>query len=227
MSINRDLINRSSQLAVLPPNIGLTGIDSWSVVRQISPVDVKGNAAARKAAFVNSIKTHEHGYSRAAAAMGTHYLVIVDTSDALLVSDIQRVQDDRDVGSQLQARQYSSHQLCQTAACPWGAYPVLTQGLRYKAKRIEVKSGASLSLQMHHHRNEHWSVASGVSEVTNGERVFTLQANESTCISAEHKHRLTKPGQETLVMIGVPSGNYLGEHDTVRFEDHYGRTHTS
>ena len=100
----------------------------------------------------------------------------------------------------------------------------MNEGPRYKVKRIEVKPGASLSLQMHHHRNEHWIVVSGVAEVTNGERVFMLPANESTYIPAEQKHRLTNPGQEMLVMIEVQSGGYLGEDDIVRFEDQYGRT---
>jgi mannose-1-phosphate guanylyltransferase len=141
------------------------------------------------------------------------------------VSDVNHVQDVRDVVSQLKARQHPAFQLHQTVARPWGTYTVLNEGPRYKVKRIEVKPGASLSLQMHHHRNEHWIVVSGVAEVTNGERLITLQANESTYIPAEHKHRLTNPGQDLLVMIEVQSGSYLGEDDIVRFEDQYGRTH--
>jgi mannose-1-phosphate guanylyltransferase len=142
----------------------------------------------------------------------------------LLVCDAAQVQDVRDVVGQLKARKHPAYQLHQTVARPLGTYTILNEGPRYKAKRIEVKPGASLSLQMHHHRNEHWIVVSGVAEVTNGDQIITLQANESTYIPALNKHRLTNPGNSLLVMIEVQSGGYLGEDDIVRFEDIYGRT---
>lgn len=224
ISIDHALMERSSHVAVVPADMGWTDIGSWSAVRQLAPADTQGNAATTETVFVNSTNTYVHGDGRVVATVGTHNLIIVDTPDALLVCDIDHVQDVRDVVSQLKRRQHPAYQLHQTVARPWGTYTVLNEGPRYKAKRIEVKPGASLSLQMHHQRNEHWIVVSGVAEVTNGERVFMLHANESTYIPAEHKHRLTNPGQDMLVMIEVQSGDYLGEDDIVRFEDKYGRT---
>lgn len=224
ISIDHALMEHSSLVAVVPADMGWTDIGSWSAVRQLVPADAKGNATTTESVFVNSTNTYVHGDGRVVATVGTNNLIIVDTPDALLVCDVNQVQDVRDVVRQLKARQHPAYQLHQNVARPWGTYTVLNEGPGYKAKRIEVKPGASLSLQMHHHRNEHWIVVSGVAEVTNGERVFTLKANESTYIPAEHKHRLTNPGQETLVMIEIQSGDYLGEDDIVRFEDHYGRT---
>lgn len=225
ISIDHALMERSQRVAVVPADIGWTDIGSWSAVRQLTNPDEQGNACTTEAVFIKSTNTYVHGDGRVVATVGTHNLIIVDTPDALLVSDVNHVQDVRDVVSQLKARQHPAFQLHQTVSRPWGMYTVLNQGPRYKVKRIEVKPGASLSLQMHHHRNEHWVVVSGVAEVTNGERLITLQANESTYIPAEHKHRLTNPGQDLLVMIEVQSGSYLGEDDIVRFEDQYGRTH--
>jgi len=227
ISIDHALMESSKRVAVVPADMGWTDIGSWSAVSQLTTADEQGNACTSEAVFIKSTNTYVHGDGRVVATVGTNNLIIVDTPDALLVCDAAQVQDVRDVVSQLKARHHPAYQLHQTVARPWGTYTVLNEGPRYKAKRIEVKPGASLSLQMHHHRNEHWIVVSGVAEVTNGERVFMLQANESTYIPAEHKHRLTNPGQEMLVMIEVQSGSYLGEDDIVRFEDQYGRTHTS
>ena len=123
----------------------------------------------------------------------------------------------------LKEQGHETHKLHRTAHRPWGTYTVLEEGLNFKIKRIEVKPGASLSLQMHHHRSEHWIVVSGTAKVLNDEQEFTLKINESTFIPAEHKHRLENTGSELLVMIEVQTGNYLGEDDIVRFQDVYGR----
>lgn len=225
ISIDHALMEKSSRVAVVPADIGWSDIGSWTAVRDLTAADGQGNRSTGDALFIDSDNTFVHGDGRLVATVGTRDIVIVDTADALLVADAKRVQDVREVVSVLKQRNHPAYQLHQTVARPWGTYTVLGEGERYKLKRIEVLPGASLSLQMHHHRNEHWIVVSGVAEVTNGDRVFTLQSNESTYIPAGHRHRLTNPGEEVLIMIEVQSGSYLGEDDIVRFEDKYGRTH--
>lgn len=149
--------------------------------------------------------------------------LLVDTPDALLVASKSSAQDVKHLYAELKSRGHDSYKLHRTVHRPWGTYTVLEEGSRYKIKRIEVKPGASLSLQMHHHRSEHWIVVSGMAHVVNGEQELLVAANESTYIPAGHKHRLNNPGVLNLVMIEVQSGEYLGEDDIVRFEDHYGR----
>jgi mannose-1-phosphate guanylyltransferase len=209
---------------VVPADIGWSDIGSWTAVRDLTLPDERNNRSTSETVFIDSDNTYVHGGKRLIATVGTRNLVIIDTPDALLVSDADRVQDVREVVGLLKERQHPAYQLHQTVARPWGTYTVLGEGERYKLKRIEVQPGASLSLQMHHHRNEHWIVVSGVAEVTNGDRTLTLNTNESTYIPAEHRHRLTNKGPDLLVMIEVQSGTYLGEDDIVRFEDKYGRT---
>ena len=150
-------------------------------------------------------------------------LIVVDTADALLVAHRDKAQDVKNIVCELQRRNHEAHLLHQTVYRPWGSYTTLEEGERFKIKRIEVKPGASLSLQMHHHRSEHWIVVSGMAKVNNDDSEYFLRANESTFILAGHKHRLTNPGMTPLVLIEVQSGDYLGEDDIVRFEDDYGR----
>ena len=161
--------------------------------------------------------------SRAVATLGVENLLIVDTPDALLVADKSRHQDVKKVVETLKAQGSELVNFHPTVHRPWGTYTVLEDSAGYKIKRIEVKPGASLSLQMHHHRSEHWIVVSGTAEVTNGENVFLVRKNESTYIPAGNKHRLVNPGVMNLVMIEVQSGDYLEEDDIVRFDDMYGR----
>ncbi len=160
---------------------------------------------------------------RIIGAVGVDNLIVIDTPDALLVVNRDRAQDVRHIYSELKARGHEAHKLHRTVHRPWGTYTVLEEGARFKIKRIEVKPGASLSLQMHHHRSEHWIVVSGMAKVVNGDRELFVSTNESTYIPAGHKHRLENPGVVDLVMIEVQSGEYLGEDDIVRFEDVYGR----
>jgi mannose-1-phosphate guanylyltransferase len=150
-------------------------------------------------------------------------LIIVDTADALLVADRSRSQDVKRVVEQLKLLKHETVKLHRTVSRPWGSYTVLEEGEGFKIKRIVVKPDQSLSLQMHHHRSEHWVVVSGVAKVTNGEQVLILNRNQSTYIPAGNKHRLENPGLLDLVMIEVQSGDYLGEDDIVRYEDAYGR----
>jgi len=160
---------------------------------------------------------------RLVAAVGVDSLMIVDTPDALLVAHQDRVQDVKKAAQQLKLAQHPTHLLHRTVVRPWGTYTVLEEGQGFKIKRIVVKPGASLSLQMHYHRSEHWIVVSGTAMVVNGEQESLVRTNESTFIPAGHKHRLENPGRVDLVMIEVQSGSYLGEDDIVRFEDKYGR----
>jgi mannose-1-phosphate guanylyltransferase len=148
---------------------------------------------------------------------------VIDTPDALLVANRSSTQDVKQLFSQLKASGHEAHKLHRTVHRPWGTYSVLEEGQNFKIKRIEVKPSASLSLQMHRHRSEHWIVVKGTAHVVNGEQQLTLQTNQSTYIPAGHKHRLSNPGTTDLVMIEVQSGDYLGEDDIVRFEDQYGR----
>ncbi len=144
-------------------------------------------------------------------------------ADALLIAHAERAQDVRQVVKQLKASEHDAYRLHRTVSRPWGTYTVLEEGPRFKIKRIVVKPGAALSLQMHHHRSEHWVVVQGMVRVVNGGEPRLVSANESTFIPAGHKHRLENPGVIDLVMIEVQSGEYLGEDDIVRFEDQYGR----
>jgi mannose-1-phosphate guanylyltransferase/mannose-6-phosphate isomerase len=148
----------------------------------------------------------------------------VDTPDAVLVAHKDRTQDVRRVTERLKASGHPSYRLHNTVHRPWGTYTILEQGRGFKIKRIVVKAGHALSLQMHHRRSEHWVVVSGVAEVVNGDKTLRVGPNESTFIPAGHKHRLSNPGGDDLVIIEAQIGDYLEEDDIVRFEDTYGRT---
>ncbi len=160
---------------------------------------------------------------RLVGGVGLKDLIIIDTPDALLIADGKRSQDVKLIAQELKRQGHDAYRLHRTVTRPWGTYTVLEEGKRFKIKRIVVKPDASLSLQMHHHRSEHWIVVSGMARVTNGENEFLLDTNESTFIKPGKTHRLVNPGVIDLVMIEVQSGEYLGEDDIVRFTDIYGR----
>jgi mannose-1-phosphate guanylyltransferase len=223
ISIDYALMERSGKVAVVACDIGWSDIGSWSAISDLVPVDENGNGAVGEVVLHDSSGCYVQSHDRVVCAVGIHDQIIVDTPDALLVVDRSRVQDVKAVVSQLKARAHDTYKTHRTVHRPWGTYTVIEEGPRFKIKRIEVKTKASLSLQMHYHRSEHWIVVSGVAKVVNGEREFLVQTNESTFIPAGHKHRLENPGVTPLVMIEVQSGEYLGEDDIVRFEDHYGR----
>jgi mannose-1-phosphate guanylyltransferase / mannose-6-phosphate isomerase len=155
--------------------------------------------------------------------IGLHDVVVVETPDAVLVADRSRSQDVKNIVGQLQQAGRSEPSLHRQVHRPWGWYDSIDSGTRFQVKRIMVKPGASLSLQKHHHRAEHWIVVSGTAEVTNGDQVILLGENQSTYIPLGQVHRLANPGKVPLEIIEVQSGSYLGEDDIVRFEDHYGR----
>lgn len=223
ISIDYAVMERSQQVAVIPSDFGWSDIGSWNAVKELVQPDVANNRAIGEAVFVDSRNTFIQSDGRLVATVGVDNLMIIDTSDALLVAEADRAQDVKEVVAELKKQRHEAYRMHRTVARPWGAYTVLEEGPNFKIKRIEVKPGASLSLQMHHHRSEHWIVVSGMARVINGEHDFLVRVNESTYIPAGHKHRLENPGVLDLVMIEVQSGEYLGEDDIVRFQDNYGR----
>lgn len=223
ISIDYAVMERSSQVAVVPSDFGWSDIGSWSAIRELVRPDETNNRAVGDVIFVDSRNTFIQSEDRLVAAVGVDNLMIIDTPDALLVAHPDKAQDVKKVVAQLKLQQHDAYKLHRTVSRPWGTYTVLEEGSRFKIKRIEVKPGASLSLQMHHHRSEHWIVVSGMARVVNGDRELFVGANESTYIPAGHKHRLENPGVLDLVMIEVQSGEYLGENDIVRLQDDYGR----
>ncbi|MDO8776338.1 MAG: mannose-1-phosphate guanylyltransferase/mannose-6-phosphate isomerase [Burkholderiaceae bacterium] len=222
-SIDYAVMEKSRNVAVVPCSIGWSDIGSWSAVGDLTAPDGKGNRIEGEVQLHDVNNCYIQSNERMVGAVGVNNLIIVDTPDALLVVDRSRAQDVKHVYASLKAQGHDAHRLHRTVHRPWGTYTVLEEGRNFKIKRIEVKPGASLSLQMHHHRSEHWVVVSGTAKVTNGDHEILVRANESTYIPAGHKHRLENPGVVDVVMIEVQSGEYLGEDDIVRFQDNYGR----
>ena len=222
-SLDYALMEKSAVVSVVPCDIGWSDIGSWDALGDLVEGDAQGNRVEGEA-VLHDVSGCYIRSARTVGAVGIEDLLIVDTPDALLVAQRSRAQDVKHIFNRLKALDHDAHKLHRTVHRPWGTYTVLEEGPGFKIKRIEVKPGASLSLQMHHHRSEHWIVVSGTAKVVNGEREMTVATNESTFIPATHKHRLENPTTEPLVMIEVQSGSYLGEDDIVRFADHYGRS---
>ena len=223
-SVDFAVMEKSDAVSVVPCDIGWSDIGSWSAIGELTPADEQGNRIEGEALLHDSTDCYIRSEDRLVTTVGVKDLIIVDTSDALLVADRHRAQDVKYIFTVLKAKGHETHKLHRTVHRPWGTYTVLEEGERFKIKRIVVKPGASLSLQMHHHRSEHWIVVSGTATVVNGDKEVMLRTNESTYIPAGHKHRLHNPGLLELVMIEVQSGEYLGEDDIVRFQDNYGRS---
>ncbi len=203
---------------------GWNDLGAWEAVWQVADKDAQGNASTGDVIVNDSRNTLVHATSRLVGAVGLDNVVIVETPDAVLVADRERSQEVKKIVQQLGAEQRGEHALHRKVHRPWGWYDSIDQGPRHQVKRIMVKPGASLSLQMHHHRAEHWIVVSGTAEVTNGDKVTLLGENQSTYIPLGQTHRLANPGKVPLEIIEVQSGSYLGEDDIVRFEDTYGRS---
>ena len=221
-SIDYALMEKSGRVAVVPCSIGWSDIGSWSAIGDLAERDAQGNGVEGKAILHDVYGCYIRS-ERIVGAVGVGNLLIIDTPDALLVADKSRAQDVRHIYGRLKELGHEAHKLHRTVHRPWGTYTVLEEGPGFKIKRIEVKPHASLSLQMHHHRSEHWIVVTGKAKVVNGDREMIVNKNESTFIPAGNKHRLENPTPGELVMIEVQSGEYLGEDDIVRFDDKYGR----
>ena len=212
---------------VVPLQAGWSDLGAWDALWQVREKDAHGNAQVGDTLQHGCSNSLLLSSSRLVAGVGLDNIVVVETPDAILVADKRQTQDVKQIVAKLRQ---SGHTLTQThrkTHRPWGWYDAIDQGERFQVKRIVVHPGASLSLQMHHHRAEHWIVVRGTAQVTNGDRVFLLGENESTYIPLGHVHRLANPGKVPLEIIEVQSGSYLGEDDIVRFEDTYGRVATA
>ena len=222
-SIDYAVMEKSKNVSVVPCNIGWSDIGSWNALSDLTVPDQHGNRLSGETVLHNVSNCYIQSKDRMVGAVGVSNLIIVDTPDAVLIADRGSHQDVKQLFATLKKRGHDSYKYHTTVHRPWGTYTVLEEGERFKIKRIVVKPGSSLSLQMHHHRSEHWVVVKGMAKVTNGEREFWVRVNESTYIPAGHLHRLSNPGKIDLVMIEVQSGEYLGEDDIVRLDDVYGR----
>ncbi|MCC8363950.1 mannose-1-phosphate guanylyltransferase/mannose-6-phosphate isomerase [Lysobacter sp. A6] len=222
-SIDYAVMERTDAAMVLPVDIGWNDVGSWSALWDVTTRDAQGNAHHGDVIAVDSRNSYAYA-RRLVALVGVDDLVVVETNDAVLVARKDRVQQVKDVVAQLKASQRSQVALHREVHRPWGSYDSVDAGEGFQVKRIKVKPGASLSLQSHAKRAEHWIVVRGIARVTRGEDVFDLRANESTYIPIGAKHRLENPAGEMLELIEVQSGAYLGEDDIVRYEDVYGRT---
>lgn len=223
ISIDYAVMEKSKEVAVVPSSMGWTDVGSWNVMSSLRPEDNKGNRITGEVFLHDVENCYIQGNDRVVGGVGLRNLIVVDTTDALLIADTTSAQEVKQIYSQLKTKGHETHKFHRTVYRPWGSFTTLEESKHYKIKRITVKPGACLSLQMHHHRSEHWVVVKGMAKVTNGEKVFLLNINESTYIPAGHKHRLENPGLLDLTLIEVQSGEYLGEDDIVRFEDNYGR----
>ena len=216
-------MEKSNRISVVSCEIGWSDIGSWTALGDLTEQDENGNRVSGQALMHDTKNCTIQAENRLVGTVGVRDLVIIDTADALLVASKDKAQDVKNIFSALKSMGHDAHKFHSTVHRPWGTYTILEEGPGFKIKRIEVKPGASLSLQMHHHRSEHWVVVSGGASVTNGDQELFLETNESTFIPAKNKHRLENRGSEPLVMIEVQTGHYLDEDDIVRFSDRYGR----
>jgi len=206
-----------------PLNAGWNDLGAWEAVWQVAPKDAQGNATVGDALLSDCTNTLVHASGRLVSVVGLTDVVVVETPDAVLVARRDKSQDVKNIVARLGREQRGEQALHRKVFRPWGWYDSIDHGARDQVKRIMVKPGASLSLQMHHHRAEHWIVVTGTAEVTVGDKVLLLAENQSTYIPLGETHRLRNPGKVPLEIIEVQSGSYLGEDDIVRFEDTYGR----
>ncbi len=223
-SIDYAVMEHHSNVAMLPFASAWSDVGSWNAVADLTPADAQGNRLHGQGFALQASNTFVHAPHRSVVVLGTQDLFVIDTPDAVLIASGSHVELVKQVVARLDADKISQAVQHRKVARPWGAYDCVDIGERHQVKRITVSPGASLSLQMHRHRAEHWIVVSGTAEVVNGEQVLLLTENHSTYIPIGQKHRLTNPGKVPLELIEVQSGTYLGEDDIVRFEDTYGRT---
>ncbi len=222
-SIDYAVMEKTTQGVVIPVDPGWNDIGSWAALWEVGEQDDDGNVVRGDVLSHDSHNSYLHSSHRLIAAVGVDDLVVVETADAVLVSPKDRVQEVKKIVTMLRHDERSEANLHRQVFRPWGSYEGIMNGDRFQVKIITVTPGATLSLQMHHHRAEHWIVVSGTARITKGEEVFNLSENESTYIPLGTTHRLENPGVIPLELIEVQSGSYLGEDDIVRFEDQYGR----
>jgi mannose-1-phosphate guanylyltransferase len=222
-SIDYVVMEKTNDAAVVPMDAGWSDVGSWSTLWEVSEKDGNGNVTRGDAMLHNVKDSYVYGEERLISVIGLDDVVVVETKDAVLVAAKDQVQDIKSVVNQLKAEQRPEFEFHREVFRPWGSYDSINNGDRYQVKRITVKPGEKLSVQMHHHRAEHWIVVAGTAKVTNGDETFLLTENESTYIPIGIVHALENPGKVPLELIEVQSGSYLGEDDIVRFSDRYGR----
>ena len=212
---------------MVPLDAGWSDVGSWAALHEASDADSHGNVTHGDVISEDSEGCYLYSESRLVSVVGLKDHVVVETKDAVLVAPRDRVQDVKKLVHRLKEQGRYEHSLHREVFRPWGSYDSIENGPRFQVKRLKVKPGASLSLQLHHHRAEHWIVVSGTARITRGEEVFLLEENQSTYIPIGVKHRIENPGKIPLHIIEVQSGSYFGEDDIVRLEDRYGRQGTT
>lgn len=222
-SIDYALMEKSDRVAVVPVDMDWSDIGSWQALWDVSAKDTDGNVVQGDVVLEDVHNSLIRAENRLVAGVGLEGTLVVETADAILVAPLAKAQDVKKIVKRIKADKKEEYRLHKTVYRPWGSYTVLEKQPRYQIKRITVKPGAKLSLQMHHHRSEHWVVVKGTAKVTCDDKVFLVRENESTYISAGHKHRLENDGVIPLELIEVQNGSYLGEDDIVRYDDVYGR----
>jgi len=226
-SIDYAVMEKTSDAVVVPLDAGWSDVGSWSALHEASERDGRGNVARGDVIIEDCDRCYLYSESRLVSVVGLKDHVVVETKDAVLVAPRSRVQDVKKLVAKLKERGRYEHSLHREVFRPWGSYDSIENGPRFQVKRLKVKPGATLSLQLHHHRAEHWIVVSGTARITRGDEVFLLEENQSTYIPIGVRHRIENPGRIPLHIIEVQSGSYLGEDDIVRFEDRYGREGTT
>tara|TARA_R110000772_G_scaffold268725_1_gene398193 strand:- start:2961 stop:4367 length:1407 start_codon:yes stop_codon:yes gene_type:complete len=222
-SIDYAVMEKTADAVVIPMDCGWSDVGSWSALWEVSDKDNNGNAFKGDVIDVETKNTLVYAQDKLVATVGLEDIAIVETKDAILVSKLSEVQKVKKIVEQLKAQERTEFKHHREVYRPWGEYDSIDSGERFQVKRITVKPGAKLSVQMHHHRAEHWIVVSGTAKVTNGDKDILLTENQSTYIPVGVIHALENPGKLPLELIEVQSGSYLGEDDIVRFEDKYGR----
>jgi mannose-1-phosphate guanylyltransferase/mannose-6-phosphate isomerase len=226
-SIDYAVMEKTADAVVVPLAAGWSDVGSWASLHEASEPDAQGNVTHGDVIHEDTAGSYLYAQSRLLAVVGLKDHVVVETKDAVLVAPKSRVQEVKKLVQRLKEGGRYEHSLHREVFRPWGSYDSLESGPRFQVKRLKIKPGATLSLQLHHHRAEHWIVVAGTARITRGEEQFLLEENQSTYIPVGVKHRIENPGMIPLEIIEVQSGSYLGEDDIVRLEDRYGRQGTT
>ncbi len=226
-SIDYAVMEKTSDALVVPLDAGWSDVGSWAALHEASEHDAAGNTLRGDVLVEDTSDCYLYAGSRLVATVGLRDTVVIETKDAVLVAPKDKVQDVKQLVAQLKRAGRYEHSLHREVARPWGSYDSIDQGERFQVKHLTVKPGAVLSLQLHHHRAEHWVVVSGTARITRGEDTFLLEENQSTYIPIGVQHRVENPGRIPLHIVEVQSGTYLGEDDIVRLDDRYGRQGTN
>jgi mannose-1-phosphate guanylyltransferase/mannose-6-phosphate isomerase len=222
-SIDYAVMEKTDRAVVVPISAGWSDVGAWSALWHVCPRDEDGNVIQGDVIAQDTHNAFLVAQHRCLATVGLDNIIVVETADAVLVADKDKAQDVKEIVNRLKEKNRIEHKCHRRVYRPWGSYEGIDAGSRFQVKRLSVKPGAQLSLQMHHHRAEHWVVVKGTARVTCGERTFNLHENESTYIPIGERHRLENPGNIPLEVIEIQSGSYLGEDDIIRYDDIYDR----